>query len=522
MAKGMKRAMGQVKAVVYARVSTTDQEKEGFSIPAQLKLLRGYAASKGLKVVQEFTDVETAKRAGRTNFTLMIEYLQRHAAVTTVLVEKTDRLYRNFRDYVSLEDLDLEIHLVKEGEVLSQDSRSHEKFIHGIKVLMAKNYIDNLSEEVKKGMAEKAAQGVFPHSAPVGYTNHRQGNEKVIVVDPEKAPFIRQMFEWYATGRFSLEDIRKKAIEIGFRPTNRGMRPISKSKVELILKNPFYTGRFRWDGEVHRGTHEPIITEELFEKVQATFGSHDRKRGKYRVHDFAFGGLMTCGQCGKSIVGELRKGRYTYYRCSHLGRGCTQARVREEALEGQFAEVVSRVSLTPEVAEWIRQALRESLEEERSFQRAETARITREMYKVKDRLDQAYLDKLDGTIPEDFWQEKSAEWGEEKARLQRELDRHERAGDDYLVTGARLLELSQRAHELYLTQPAAEKREFLRLLCLNYTLTGGKLAATYRQPFDILADMATEVGTEEPGRSPGSTGFSSLVAPTGFEPVSQG
>src|SRR5439155_22967626 len=88
-----------------------------------------------------------------------------------VLVEKTDRLYRNLKDWVTLDDLDLEIHFVKENVILSRDSRSSEKFIHGIKVLMAKNYIDNLSEETKKGMLEKAEQGIYPTVAPLGYRN---------------------------------------------------------------------------------------------------------------------------------------------------------------------------------------------------------------------------------------------------------------------------------------------------------------------------------------------------------------
>src|SRR4051794_38762740 len=82
-----------VKALLYARVSSKDQEKEGFSIPAQLRLLRDYAASKGFVITQEFTDIETAKASGRTNFTRMIMYLKKHQAeCRTILVEKTDRL----------------------------------------------------------------------------------------------------------------------------------------------------------------------------------------------------------------------------------------------------------------------------------------------------------------------------------------------------------------------------------------------------------------------------------------------
>jgi len=154
--------------VTYARVSSKEQEREGFSIPAQQKLLAAYAHERGFEIVREFVDVETAKRAGRTGFGEMLKFLRRSGARgSVILVEKTDRLYRNLRDYVTLDELDLEIHLVKEGQILSQDSRSSEKFIHGIKVLMAKNYIDNLSEATRKGMIEKAEEGIWPSYAPL-------------------------------------------------------------------------------------------------------------------------------------------------------------------------------------------------------------------------------------------------------------------------------------------------------------------------------------------------------------------
>src|SRR6266850_1985505 len=195
-------------AVMYARVSSKEQEKEGFSIPAQLKVLRGYAEEHGFIVLQEYVDVETAKRVGRTGFSAMVEFFKKQTKTKTpehacriVLVEKTDRLYRNLKDWVTLDDLDVEIHLVKEGVVLSRDSRSSEKFMHGIKVLMAKNYIDNLSEEARKGMQEKAEQGIWPTGAPLGYLNVLGADgKKTIAPDPKIAPIITHLFGWYATG----------------------------------------------------------------------------------------------------------------------------------------------------------------------------------------------------------------------------------------------------------------------------------------------------------------------------------
>src|SRR4051812_25745446 len=194
------------QAVIYARVSSKEQEKEGFSIPAQSKLLKEYAAANGFAIAQEYVDVETAKHTGRAAFGEMLAYLKTHPSVRVLLVEKTDRLYRNLKDWVTVDELDVEIHLPKEGVVLSRDSRSSEKFMHGIKVLMAKNYIDNLSEEARKGQQEKAEQGIWPTKTPLGYLNvtGRDGR-KVIAIDPDIAQVVAKLFEWYATGHYALK-----------------------------------------------------------------------------------------------------------------------------------------------------------------------------------------------------------------------------------------------------------------------------------------------------------------------------
>lgn len=143
------------KAIVYARVSSKEQEREGFSIPAQLKLLHEYALRNHLQVVKEFVDIETAKTTGRQSFDEMVRFLKHNPDCRILLVEKTDRLYRNLKDAVTLEDLDIEIHLVKEGQVISKDAKSQTKLIHGMHLVLARHYIENLWEEVKKGMPQR-------------------------------------------------------------------------------------------------------------------------------------------------------------------------------------------------------------------------------------------------------------------------------------------------------------------------------------------------------------------------------
>src|SRR5215218_3188752 len=136
-------AVSAIRVVLYASVSSKEQEqeKEGFSIPAQLRLLRDHAASKGFAIAQEFIDVETAKASGRTSFGDMLTYLKAHQnTCRTILVEKTDRLYRNLTDWVRIDDDRFTVHFVKENVIIGPDSRSGEQLMHGIRVLMARNY----------------------------------------------------------------------------------------------------------------------------------------------------------------------------------------------------------------------------------------------------------------------------------------------------------------------------------------------------------------------------------------------
>jgi len=293
------------QAVIYARVSSKDQEKEGYSIPAQLKLLKEYAHNRNFAIVREFKDVETAKITGRKQFGEMVRFFRHDKRCRTLLVEKTDRLYRNFRDCVTLEELDIEIHLPKEGQIVSKDAKSQAKLVHGIMVVIARNHSENLREEVRKGMREKAQQGIYPTRPPFGYRNNKL--ERTIEVNPVKAPIVERMFELYATGRHSLASLRD-AIR-----TETGEH-IPKSYLERLLKNPFYTGLLVWEGKTYQGKHRPLVSGGLFDRVRQVFQGHNRP--KYRKHEFAFSGLLRCAYDECSVTAEIKKEKYIYYHCT--------------------------------------------------------------------------------------------------------------------------------------------------------------------------------------------------------------
>lgn len=485
-------------AVVYARVSSKEQEKEGFSIPAQLKLLRDYALAEDIRVVDEYVDVETAKQAGRSSFGDMVDYLRQHPEARIILVEKTDRLYRNLKDWVTLDELDLEIHFVKENIVLSPDSRSSEKFMHGIKVLMAKNYIDNLSEETRKGMTEKAEQGIWPSFAPLGYRNvDGENGKKIIEPDPDVAPVVLQMFEWYATGRYSVREITRKARDAGlsFRKTGGS---VPQSSVHKMLRNRIYMGAFVWDGKTYEGNHEPIVSRDLWEKAQTVLDGRHANRNRKPKRDFAFTGLIRCGHCGCSMVAEIKKERYVYYHCSRAKGKCPEPYTREEVLEERFAELLDQLRFDDEVLAWVSQALRVSHGDEKQHHDEAIERIQAEHDRLQKRIDAMYVDKLDGRIDTDFFDRKAAEWRDEQKKCLERIREHQEANQTYFDEGIRLLELAQKAGKLFRKQSAAEKRRLLGFVLSNCVWKEGRLTAAYRQPFDLLAKNVVELKSKMP------------------------
>jgi site-specific DNA recombinase len=472
--------MSAVKiAVIYARVSSKDQEKEGFSIPAQLKLLREYALKNGFTIAQEFVDVETAKVAGRKQFGEMVAFLKKNPLCRIIIVEKTDRLYRNFHDCVTLEDLGVEIHLPKEGQIISRESKSQAKLIHGIQLVIARNYIENLREEVRKGMREKASQGIYPSRPPLGYTNNKL--QHTIEVDSANADIIQRMFELYATGQYSLAEVRE-AIH---RETGRAFQ---KGYIHKLLKNPFYNGFFDWDGERYQGNHPLIIRAALFEQVQEVLHGHNRPR--YKTHDFAFRGLLTCAFDDCMVTAEIKKKRYTYYRCTGIRGKCALPYVREEQLAENLGRILQDIHIPDDVLAQLDKSLTDDQRRTQAQKKEQTERLQQRLAAVRHRIDQAYTDKLDGKIDEDFWSRKTSDWRLEEQQILTAMRGLEEASPDLLLNAKRTLELANKAYFLYVTQSPAEQAKLLKMVCSNCKTDGVSLYPTYRKPFDMIFQRA--------------------------------
>ncbi len=470
------------KAISYARVSTKDQEREGYSIPAQLELLREYARRRRIEVVQEFVESDSAGKAGRKQFGEMVTLLQEDRSITVILVEKTDRIYRNFKDRVLIDDLEVEIHFVKDGRIIGKNSRSSDMFVHDIETVQARFYSNNLSEEVKKGQRQKAKQGSYPGGmVPLGYIRNKLN--KTIELDPERAPTIRALFELYAQGDKSIDNVHHFAKKARLTYPRSG-RLIARSEVERLLKKAFYTGKFYWNDMLYHGDHPALVDPELFARVQAAFDK--RTNGRFSTRDFLYSRFMTCGECGLVVTAEIKKEKYIYYHCTGYGNKHKRVYVPESALDRQFTSIVGRVSLPFDWYDYLKTCLEHELGNRRIRIARERERLDTARDKIQTSMKKAFQAKLDGLVSDDFFKSVHNDYQTELDAVNYRLANLSESVDADFDIAMQTIELSHQAESLFVRANRDQKRRLLQSLLSNCQLIGTSLYPTYNKPFDIL------------------------------------
>jgi site-specific DNA recombinase len=317
----MKRYLG------YIRVSTVKQGERGVSLQEQREAIARYAERNRLSLAERFEERETAAKQGRPIFSKMLKQLRRGKACG-VIIHKIDRSARNLKDWADLGQLiDEGIDVRFSQESLDLNTRGS-RLSADIQAVVAADFIRNLREETRKGFYGRLKQGLYPLPAPVGYLDRGKGMQKI--PDPKAAPLVRKAFELYASGAYNLHGLRAEIERLGLR--NRRGGSLSINGLSTLLNNPFYAGvvRIRRTGETFAGTHEPLVSLALFDRVQAVLKGKTNTR--VRSHEFLFRRILKCKLCGYHLIGEIQKG-HVYYRC-HT-RDCATKGVREDSVEGK-------------------------------------------------------------------------------------------------------------------------------------------------------------------------------------------
>ena len=475
------------RAFIYARVSSREQENEGFSIDAQIDLLREYAIRRGFSVIREVEEAFSAKESGRPAFGAILKDAQamlksNPGSTVALLVEKMDRLTRNFYDYIKLDEMvkaGFSIHFAKEGAVWDEESRAHDKLMLGIRALLARDHIENLGEEVKKGLKAKALQGLWPTRVAIGYMNDKA--TKTIVPDPQSAPMIRTLFAWAASGRYTLATLSDMAFNDGLR--TRAGKKVHKTVIHWILHNPIYSGCYSWrGGPMVQGSHEPLVSTETFKEVQTALDQKAKPQSKR--HHFLFTGMMTCANCGCTITGQIQKKRYVYYRCAQ-GRGkCKSAEyATEESLVVQFGEALKSLRIADSAVTYVRNKLLKSHEGRAKEQAAALVRDQTRYTKLGDMKGRAYRDSLEGHVTMAEFLKTKAELETEMAQIETRMAAVRRTDGKAMVEGVKIIDAVRHAHETFMRAGQLEKRKILDLLLSNPMLDGKKAVIKWKSPF---------------------------------------
>ncbi|KKP43753.1 MAG: resolvase [candidate division WS6 bacterium GW2011_GWC1_33_20] len=485
------------KAIIFARVSSVEQKESGFSLPAQIKILTEYADNRGLDIAKTYSISETAsKRDQRKTFDEMLNYVTKEK-IKVLIFEKVDRVTRNLKDSVKIQDWldgdnERQLHCIKDSLVLHQGSRSQEKLNWDLRVAIAKNYADNLSEEVRKGYNEKIAQKIYPGKPKLGYISVGRGQGREIIQDPQKAPLMKELLEQFATGNYSAKTIRDKANQSGL--INDCRRKLSTTGTYRYLIDPFYYGFFEWNGTLHEGKHEPLISKETYDMNQRIL-----KRGSYprfRTHDYALKGIVKCGECHGMVTWYAKKDRI-YGECNIKDKDEKTCHQRKCGREDKYMEEIIGILKAFQIydkrlIEAIREELKkdnenQTVREELTLEHAETR-----IKQIRASLNTAYEDRINGIIDITKYQEVEKRYLEEEKGLDDTIKRIKNYSNKQKEIGLAIFDLAQNGERIFEQSTVEQKRTLLNTMFSNLYLLDGRMKYEINPAFVVMRDKVLQ------------------------------
>lgn len=437
----MKSAKGESnkgkRAILYTRVSTDEQAEKGYSLRAQEERLRQYCELKGIEIIDHYQDDASAKTFNRPAFNQLLEFVRKNKRVVDLLlVVKWDRFSRNveesYRMLRILADLGIQVQAVEQPVDLTIPEN---KFMFNFYLTAPDVENERRSLNTKEGMRRAMREGRYVHRPPFGYESSVDAKGKFIIVPDGDARFVREAFQELAKGISTVEEVRRKLSRKGFK--------CSKNQFLLLVRNPLYKGMIRipaWRDEPEElvpGLHEPIIAEDLFDRVQDILTQRNgTRRGKpvQRHEELPLRGFLTCRCCGGKITGSRTKGHGGHYYYYHCQKGCTE-RFRADQANREFALYLASISIAPEVAELYLAVMEDIFNEKEGSRATELARIDREITQVQDKLFKTEEKFIEGEIPKDSFTRLKERYDQELHRLRREqveVTEHEQGFDKYL------------------------------------------------------------------------------------------
>ena len=347
----------------------------------------------------------------------------------------------------------------------------------------SKYYVDNLSENIKRGHRAKLRKGIWPSFAPLGYMNNHKTRD--VDVDLEKAPPVRKGFELYATGKYTLKQIARALKDLGLRSYKGNV--LAVSCVQRILKSTFYYGIFEFKGETYQGSHEPLISKKLFDMCQEVMKDRGHIMTRKSENYFPFRGLLTCGECKCAITAETQKG-HNYYRCTKKRKMCSQKYVREELLTEQVKSFLQKVSLPSQDTEKVLRELDKDEQKAREDSKVIVQNLKLELTDLEARLDKllsAYLDEIVSAVEYAAQKQKMLD---KRVELKEKIHEIEDKGVSWLEPARAFVKSLNQADKLLESGDKSEMATFLKQIGSNHILIDKSFSFSPKKPFQILAE----------------------------------
>jgi len=449
---------------IYCRKSSEAEDRQVLSIDSQISELKNLAEKLHLSVIDIFTESQSAKSPGRPVFNNVLKKINQGKA-EGIICWKLDRLARNPIDGGQIIWM-LQKGIIKHIQTFDRGYYPEDNvLLMNVEFGMANQYVLDLSKNVKRGLKTKAEKGWYPAPAPLGYLNDKtkERGKREIVKDPERFELIKKMWELMLTGNYTPSKIASIANnEWGFK-TPKG-RYLLRSTIYRLFASPFYYGYFEYpvgSGNWYKGKHEPMITKEEFERVQILLG----RKGKPRLkrHNFAFTGLIKCGECGAMITAEEKNQiicpkckykfssnnrfecpkcktsiekmknptilHYVYYHCTkRRNPNCTQGSVEAKELEKQIVRYLSNIQVSEVFKNWAIKYLKEENEKETSSKETILASQRKAYDNCLKKLDNLFQLKISplnikgNLLSDEEYAKQKAELIKEKTRLEEILN----------------------------------------------------------------------------------------------------
>jgi len=481
--------------VIYARKSTDSDDRQVLSIDSQIQELKLLAARRGISIAETLTERCSAKAPGRPVFGQLMRRVAR-GDIAGVLCWKMDRLARNHYDtgqvLQALADAKLPRVITPERDYTVD---GNDRFLGNFEFGIATKFIDDLRANVMRGNRARFQRGWPNFRPPVGYLEDRA--TKTVVVDPDRFPIVRRMWIELLSGRMRPVQIARAAEhDWGLRTRKAGKlggKPLTFQGIYKLLANPFYAGLIRLkSGASYPGAHKPMITMAMFAEAQAILGRPSRARPSR--HTFAYAGLLTCGLCKGTLVGETHVKpsglRFTYYRCRTrtAGRPCPNRSIPEKALEAQFLADLRRIAIPPRIAIWIGDNLRGHLEAVLAAHRAQRLGLESALTATARETDALLTLKLREQVDDVTFERRRLLILDRQATLRIRLNEPPPSPDDVMKQVGAMLHFSSNLPRAFERADPVRRGAIFRAICANPTVMAQKALYSAKAPWCFSGD----------------------------------